>query len=181
MIVDPTRGTVFWFSHLWACLLVVVPATAEAFDLSGGVSVGGIQVGTDPRLAVSPFVGLLWRTERGLLLGASNMFSIVPGSRVGVYDRTAATLGYSWKTGSVRLGPSLSIYSIPACGVVICDRVVGVAPGGHVQTDWYFAGPLGVSLSANLDWAGGSSRVLPGGLVMMLTGGPVLRLQVESK
>ncbi len=161
--------------------MVAVPATAEAFELSGGVSVGGIQVGTDPRLAVSPFVGVLWRTENGLLVEAHNMFSIVPGTRVGVYDRTAAAVGYAWKTGNVSFGPSLSIYSMPVCGIMICDRVVGVAPGGHAQTDWYLAGPLGVSVSANLDWAGGNSLVLPGSLVVMVTAGPVLRLQVGSK
>ena len=85
-----------------------------------------------------------------------------------------------WKTGKISLGPSLSIYSMPVCGIVICDRVVGVAPGGHVQTDWYFAGPLGASVSANLDWAGGGSRVLPGGLVVMVTAGPILRFRVGS-
>jgi hypothetical protein len=166
---------------LCAGVLVVVPTPAKAFELSGGVSMGGIQAGTDPRLAVSAFVGLLWRTEGGLLLEAHNMFSILPGTQVGVYERTAAALGYAMKTVNISLGPSLSIYSMPACGIVICSRVVGIAPGGHAQTDWYFAEPLGVSVSANLDWAGGGSRVLPGGVVVMVTAGPILRFQAGSK
>jgi hypothetical protein len=167
------------FCFLCACVLVVVPTPAEAFELSGGVSVGGIQVGTDPSLAVSPFVGLLWRTERGFLLEAHNMFSILPGSRVGLHDRTSATLGYTWQTGNFSLGPSLSFYSMPACGPVMCRRVEGAAPGGHAQTDWYFKGPLGVSVSANVAWYGGSSFVLAGNAAVMVTAGPILRLETK--
>lgn len=170
-----------FLSLLCVCVLGAVSAPAGAFELSFGVSVGGIQVGTEPKLAVSPVVGVRRRMERGFLLEAHHMFSILPGTHVGVYDRTAAALGYAWKTGNVSLGPSLSVYSMLACGVVICNRVVGIAPGGHIQTDWYFTEPLGASVSANLDWAGGGSRVLPGGLVVMVTAGPIVRFQVRSK
>ncbi|WP_437947661.1 hypothetical protein WME98_44150 [Sorangium sp. So ce296] len=164
-----------------ACALVVAPESAKAFELSGGVSVGGIQIGTGPRLALSPFVGLLWRQEKELLLEVHNMFSVVPGARVGACDRTAFTLVYAWRTGKVSLGPSLSIYSMPVCGATICNRVVGVAPGGHAQADWYFSEPLGASLSANADWAGGNSRVLHGNLAAMVTVGPVWRFGGDSK
>jgi hypothetical protein len=164
-----------------ACGFFVVPAPAKALDFSGGVSVGGIQIGPDPRLAVSPFAGLLWRRERNFLLEVHNMFSILPGQRVGVHDRTALTLVYAWKTGKVGLGPSLSIYSMPVCGIVICSRVMGVAPGSHAQVDWYFSEPLGASVSANLDWAGGSCRVLRGDLMAMVTAGPVWRFGGEEK
>jgi len=143
------------------------------------VSVGGIQVGTDPELAVSPFASLLWRTESGFLLEAHNMFSILPDDRsVGVHDRTSVTLGYVWDKGNVSLGPSLSFYSMPACGVAFCRRVTGAAPGGHAQTDWYFAGPLGVSVSANVAWYEGSSLTLPGSVAVMVTAGPILRLEI---
>jgi hypothetical protein len=168
------------FCLLCTGILIIVPASAEAFEFSGGVSVGGLQVGTEPKLAVSPFVGLLWRKESDFRFEVHNMFSIVPGSPVGIYDRTAVTLGYASKTGNVSFGPSLSIYWISACGIVICHQVMGAAPGGHAQTDWYFAGRLGASVSANLDWAGGSSRVLPGGLVVMVTAGPIWRFGGES-
>jgi len=168
-------------AFLCAGLLLVIAIPAEAFELKSGISVGGLQVGTEPKLAVSPFVGFLWHTEGGLLIEAHNMFSILPGAHVGIYDRTAATVGYAWKAKNVSLGPSLSIYSMLVCGLVICRRVMGVAPGGHAQIDWYLAERVGVSVSGNLDWAGGSSRVLPGGLVVMVTAGPILRFQVGSK
>ncbi|KYF77469.1 hypothetical protein BE11_04565 [Sorangium cellulosum] len=165
-----------------ACALVrSVPAPAHALEFSGGVGVGGIQVGIVPRLAVSPFAGWLWRSEGDFRLEAHNMLSIVPGDGVGFYDRTAVTLGYVTKTTTVSLGPSLAIYSMPVCGAVICNRVVGVAPGGRAQSEWYFAGPLGVSSSVHVDWAGGSSRVLPGSLVVMATTGPVWRFGAKSK
>lgn len=164
-----------------ACAFVGVPAPAAAFELSGGVSVGGIQVGPDPKLAVSPFVGFPWRREKDFLLEIHNMFSILPGDHVGVYDRTAVTLVYAWGTGKIGLGPSLSAYWLPACGITVCRRVIGVAPGGHAQTDWYFSEPLGASVSANLDWVGGSSRVLHENLVVMVTAGPVWRFGGESR
>ncbi|WP_437655155.1 hypothetical protein [Sorangium sp. So ce1182] len=161
--------------------LVVVPAPAQALEFHGGVSVGGIQIGAEPRIAVSPFAGWLWRSEGDFRLEVHNMLSIVPWAGVGVYDRTAITLGYTTETTTVSLGPSLAIYSMPVCGAVICNRVVGVAPGGRAQYDWYFADALGVSTSIHVDWAGGSSRVLPGSLVVMLTTGPIWRFEIKSK
>jgi hypothetical protein len=124
-------------SVLCACLVITSPAAASAFQFSGGVSIGGIQVGADPTLAVSPFIGLRWRNERGFLLELHNMFSILPASRVGVHDRTSATLGYAWQTGSFSLGPSLSFYSMLACGALICRRVEGAAPGGFGESMRY--------------------------------------------
>jgi len=173
-VIQPSR----FFGLLGAWWLVVAPTPAEALEVSFGVSVGGIQVGIDPTVAVSPFGGLLWRTESGFLLEAHNMFSILPGSRVGFHDRTSATLGYTWQSGDLSLGPSLSFYSMLACGPVICRRVEGVAPGGHAQADWHFKGPLGVSVSANVAWYGGVSLALPGGAAVMVTAGPILRLEM---
>ena len=170
-----------FFCLLFACMLIGVPAPAEALEFSGGVSVGGIQIGTEAKLAVSPFIGLLWRKKRDFRLEVHNMFSVLPGVPVGFYDRTAVTLGYASKTSNLSLGPSLSIYWMGVCGAVWCDRVAGIAPGGHAQTDWYFAGPLGVSVSANLDWAGGRSQFLPSILVVMATAGPIWRFWGESK
>jgi hypothetical protein len=34
---------------------------------------------------------------------------------------------------------------------------------------------MGVSVRANIDWVGGRSLVLPGGVAAMVTAGPVLR------
>ncbi|XXT17023.1 hypothetical protein WME94_43025 [Sorangium sp. So ce429] len=164
-----------------ACALVVVPAPARALEFSSGVSVGGIQIGADARLAVSPFAGLLWRRHSDFLLEVHNMFSILPGERVGAHDRTAVTLVYAWKKGKFGLGPSLSIYLMPVCGIVICSQVAGIAPGGHAQVDWYFSEPLGASVSANLDWVGGSSRVLRGNLMAMVSVGPVWRFGGDAK
>ncbi|MEZ4301702.1 MAG: hypothetical protein R3B70_42600 [Polyangiaceae bacterium] len=162
-------------------MLSVFQARAEAFEVTSGVSLGGIQIGTEPQLAASPFLGLAWRTEGGFLLQVHHMLSITIGRRVGVYDRTALDLGYAWKTGSVTIGPSLSLYSVMACGVRACDRVNGIAPGGHAQTVWYFAGRLGAAVSASVDWAVGESRFVSDGPVVMATVGPILRFEVGSQ
>lgn len=89
-----------------ACGAVLVPLPADAFELSGGVSFGGLQIGAEPMSAVSPFVGLLWRT-------------------------------------------------------------------------WFFFGPLGVSVSGNLDWIVQGSRIVAEGPVGMITAGPVVRLEAR--
>ncbi len=110
---------------LGVCGLAAVPTTAKALEVNFGGSVGAIQVATEPRLAVSPFVGLLWHTEGGLLLAVHNMFSILPGDHIGLHDRTSAALGYTWPTGDVSLGPSLSFYWMLACDPLACRRVEG--------------------------------------------------------
>ena len=166
---------------LCVCVPVLAALPANALELSGGVSLAGIQIGIRPHFAASPFVGVLWRSEGGFLFEAHHMLSIVPGPKVGVHDRTAVNLGYAWKSGKLSLGPSLSVLSLPVCAKSICDRVEGVAPGGHVQIDWYLLGPLGVSVSGNADWLVGGSRVVSEGPVVMFTAGPVLRMEVQSK
>jgi hypothetical protein len=163
-------------------VLVAVPMPAEAVELSGGMSLGGFQAGTVPSLAVSPHIGISWRMKRDFLFEVHDLCGILPpisNDTIGVYNTTSIAIGYTSEKANFRAGPSLSMYSIPACshyaGRMLCGRVAGVAPGGHAQTDVYFAGPLGVSASANVDWVGGSSLVLPGGVAVMVVAGPVLR------
>jgi hypothetical protein len=165
-----------------AALLVVGATSAEAHELHGGVSLGGILAGTVPRFAVSPHGGLSWRRENGLRFGVHDLCSILPETGrlgVGVYNQTSVSVGYVSKNVDVGMGPSFSIYSMPACGPTLCGRVVGLAPGGHARANLYFAGPLGVSVNASVDWVGGNSLVLPGGFAAMIVAGPVLRW--ESK
>lgn len=156
-----------------------MPTPAEAFEVNGGVTLGGVVAGSKPRLAVTPQVGLLWRTESRFLFAVHEMFSILPATNkhgVGVYNRTSAVLGYAAENMNVSAGPSISIYSMPACNTVaVCARVVGLSPGIHAQANVYFAGPLGVTVSAGVDWIGGSSRVLPGGVAALIVAGPVVR------
>ncbi len=139
---------------------------------------GGILIGVDPRIAVTPHVSVQWRLGSGFALSAGDLLSILPAANslgIGVYNQTAVGLGYAWEKTDFHLGPSLSIYSTPACTSDYCGRVVGLGLGGHAQGNVYLAGPLGLSVSANLDWVAGSSLVLPGGLVAVVTIGPVLR------
>lgn len=167
-----------------ACLALLVMLTrrAEALELRAGVGLGGILLGTVPRFAVSPHVGLSWRRESGLLFALNDNVSIVPATGqlgVGVYNQTGMSVGYVSKDFDISLGPSLSIYSMPACGPTLCGRVVGLAPGGHGQGNFYVSGRLGISVSANLDWVGGRSLVLPGGWAAMIVAGPVFRWEVR--
>lgn len=164
-------------SFLVAC--VVAPTLANALELSGGVNLGGVLAGTKPRFAVTPQAGITWSLENGVLFAAHEAFSILPAvdnHGVGVYSQTALVVGYAAEKISFSVGPSFSIYSMPACNkALLCGRVVGLAPGGHMQANVYFAGPLGVSIGASVSYIGGSSIVLSEGVAVMVTAGPVLR------
>lgn len=166
-----------FFACLCACALV--PTSAQALEFSGGVSVGGMLIGPDPRLAVSPHAAVSWQFGSASL-SVDDHLNLLPAVNrlgVGVYNQTSASIGYAWKAGKLSIGPSLAIYSMPACSaaLALCGRVLGVGPGGHAQIDVYFAGPLGVSVSANLDWIGGVSLLLPGSVAVMAVAGPILR------
>ncbi|WP_437876513.1 hypothetical protein [Sorangium sp. So ce513] len=169
-------------SAVFALLLSVVPTQAAASELSAGVSLGWIQAGTATRLAVSPHAGISWRIKSNILFRAHDLFSVVPPIQIGgagVYNSTVFALGYGWKNGDFSAGPSVATYFMPACGGTLCGHVAGVAAGAHAQVNAYVAGPLGVSMSANVDWVGRSSLVLPGHVSMIVVAGPVLRWRVQ--
>jgi hypothetical protein len=135
-------------------------------------------VGAVPRFAVSPHLGMSWRRESGFLFALHDLCSILPPSRklgVGVYNQTSAAIGYASEKFNFSAGASISVYSMDACGVALCGPVIGLAPGGHAQVNLYVTERLGVSVRANVDWVGGRSLVLPGGVAAMLVAGPVLR------
>lgn len=168
------------FGILSACVVLAASGQADAFDLSGGVSLGGIVIDAKPRLAVSPHAGALWRSEAGLLFAAQETCSILPATNQhgpGIYSQTSAGLGYGSENVFFSLGPAVSFYSVPACNLAInqCKRVDGLAAGGRAEVNVYFAGALGVAVSAEVDWVGGDSVILPGGVAAMLVAGPVLR------
>ncbi|WP_438019859.1 hypothetical protein WMF18_12665 [Sorangium sp. So ce315] len=173
-----TTGRQISSSAVFALLLSVVPTQADASELSAGIGFGGIQAGTVTHLAVSPHAGLSWRINGNILLSVRDLLSVVPPIQIGeagVYNSAIAALGYGWENGDFSAGPSVAIYFMPACGSALCGHVAGVAVGAHAQTNAYVAGPLGVSVSANVDWVGGSSLVLPGHVSVLVVVGPVLR------
>lgn len=164
----------------WALMagVFVTPVPAAAVELTSGVSFGGIQVGTVPRFAVSPNIGLMWRKDGGFTFAIHDLFNIIPPrgkAGAGVYNHTSTAIGFAWQDGDLSAGPSLSTYSMVACGAKLCGRVAGLAPGGHAQVNLFFYGALGVSASVDVDWLGGSSLVLPGGVAAMVVAGPVIR------
>jgi len=164
-------------AFLFLVAVPLVPKTAEAFDLSAGVDVGAMLLGTRPRLAVRPNIGIAWRTEGGLLLALSDACSILPATDahgVGVYNHASVSLGYAWPSGRFSVGPALAMYSTPACGQRWCGRLTGLSPGGAVQLDYYFSEWLGVSASATVDWLTGSD-VLPAGAAASVFVGPLLK------
>ncbi|AUX35021.1 hypothetical protein SOCE836_072090 [Sorangium cellulosum] len=158
--------------------LLVVPARVEAYELRAGVSLGWLQAGTVPRLAVGPHAGMAWPIQRDILFGVHDLCTILPPTQEdgpGVYNQTSVDIGYAWKDGNVSAGPSVALYVVPACGITLCGLVGGLAVGGHAQTNAYVVGPLGVSVSVNVDWVGRGSLVLPSYVSVVVVAGPVLR------
>lgn len=164
-------------------VFVIVPKPARALELNGGVSLGGFLVGTVPRLAVSPYAGLSWRRESGLLFAVHDLFSVLsPNNQggIGIYNQTTIAIGYASKDVNFSAGPSFSFYSMTACGAALCGMVTGLAPGGQAQANAFFSGRLGVSVSGYMSWVGGSSLVLPGGVAAMVVAGPVIRWDLRQ-
>ncbi|WP_437573861.1 hypothetical protein [Sorangium sp. So ce887] len=110
------------------------------------MSLGWLQAGTIPRLAVGPHAGISWPIQRDILFTVHDLCTILPPTQEdgpGVYNQTSVDIGYAWKDGNVSAGPTVAFYVMPACGVTLCGRVGGLAVGGHAQTNAYVAGPLG--------------------------------------
>jgi hypothetical protein len=159
-------------------VLVFLARPAGAVEIRGGVSVGGFQAGTASRLAVSPHAGLSWRRESGLLFAAHDLFSVLPVARrggVGIYNQTSLAIGYASKEVDFSVGPTLAIYSMTACGVAVCGRVAGLGPGGQAQLNLFLYGQVGLSANGYVNWLGGRSQALPGGVAAMVVAGPVIR------
>jgi hypothetical protein len=164
------------------CSIAATTEPAQAVEVNGGVSMGGVVAGIKPRLAVTPHAGVGWRADMGLFLGAHEMFGILPATDphgAGVYSQTAADIGYAWDRGNLSLGPSIAVYSMPACNAMLCNRVVGLAPGVHAQANLYFADAFGLAIWGGVDWLGGSSLILPESMAAMVFAGPVLRLRTK--
>lgn len=157
---------------------LLVPSRARAFDFAAGVSVGAVFVGTRPALAVTPHLSVSIRTEGGFLLALQDKLSFLPASdsdALGVHNYVIVGVGYAWPKGELRAGPSFGVYSLSVCLHTLCGRADGAGIGGDLQATYFFAGPLGASLSATVDWLGGGTRFLPGGVAAMGVAGPVLR------
>lgn len=158
--------------------LAAVPAFA-APTVTAGVGVSGIQVGTVPALAVTPHLGIGFAWD-GWTVAVRDSLSLVPGGPHGLGVNNVVVLagGYRWPSLTATVGLSLAQYALPACSPVLCAYVLGIAPGVDGAVDWFspvLAGALGVRAGVSVGWYGGRSAVLPGGPVVMLTAGPVLR------
>ncbi|WP_437733644.1 hypothetical protein [Sorangium sp. So ce1335] len=120
---------------MFALVLGVVSTQAEASELSAGVSLGWIQAGTAPRLALDPHAGISWQIEKNLLLKLHDLCSLVPPTQVGGagVQSHIRFLGCRWKDGDAGAGPSVAIYFVPACGNALCGQVAGMAVGASID------------------------------------------------
>lgn len=179
-----TCGIARWLGATLVGTLLCAPLAARAVEADLGVSVGGMLAGTVPRLAISPHGGVAVRVGDHFRVGARDMLSILPAfdaHGAGFYNQLSPTIEFTWQDGNVSLGPSLGIFSMPACGNIRCTRLNGVAPGGTAEASVYFAGPFGVSARVNVDWINGLGSVLPGSVAVVIVAGPVFRLSGSER
>lgn len=158
-----------------ACLLLHAATGAAQRRIDTGIGVGTLQVGTGPgAFAISPHVGIDWRSGVWSI-GAHYTALLIP-ERSGMGHTHQLLLGGGgelFQTGArVMLGGSATAYRIVACGVEVCGPVLGIAVGAHARIDYSIKGPLGLSASGGVDWFGGRSAALPGGLAVTITVGP---------
>lgn len=167
-----------------AVMLAAAEATASP-TVTAGAGVSGIQVGTVPALAVTPHLGIGFAWD-GWTVAVRDALSLVPGGPhgLGVNNVVAVAGGYRWPSLTATVGLSLAQYALPACSPVLCARVMGIAPGVDGAIDWFspmLAGALGVRAAVSVGWYGGQSAVLPGGPVVTVTAGPVLRFELGGR
>ncbi len=165
------------------CLLcipagILAAGKAHAADFTAGLSGGGFYAAGRLIPALSPHLGVSWRTDSGWLFVAQEILYVLPGEDVealGVYNHLTAGVGRAWEKGNFNLGIALPTYVFPACYGKLCGLVGGVGLGAYAQADFFWLGPLGLSLRINVDWLGGRSLSLPGSLAAMGVAGPVVQ------
>lgn len=161
--------------------LLLTTSVADSLEVNAGIGVGGSQVARTSRLSIAPHLGLVFQPlGNGFLVSVHNTLNILPGTGqfmgIGFNDLTVIGLGYAFKDLNMSLGGSLAAYYMPVCGPTHCGPVQGVSPGGHARVDYYTVGPVGISVNVEVGWYGAkSSKILPGGLVVLATAGPILR------
>ncbi len=166
---------------LVATLALLVAAEARASPtVTTGIGVSAFQAGVLPSLAITPHAGVSVVRD-GWTLGLRDSLMLMPTTvgGVGVNNSLALSAGYAWPSITATLGATFSQYAMTACSPVLCGRVVGLAPGVDATVDWFshlLAGALGVRAAASVGWYGGASVVLPGGLAVMVTAGPIVRI-----
>jgi hypothetical protein len=161
-------------------VLYLVPLRAEAMEVDFGASVGGMMAGGLPRFALSPYGAVSWPQGDHFVFVIHDMLSLLltAGNHgPGGYDHLTVAGGVAWGDGKIIVGPSLSIFSMPACGPQWCARVGGFGAGANARADLFFWGPVGLSLSGNVDVPIQSNSVLPGGPVVTGLLGAVYRIR----
>jgi hypothetical protein len=116
------RTAARWTAAAFLVATAVVTAPAGAYELSGGVGAGGVLAGTVPRFAVAPHAGVSWRLDGGFHLAIGDLCDVLPAARglgVGVYNQAYGAIGYAGEKADFSIGPSLSAYSLPACGATL--------------------------------------------------------------
>lgn len=161
-------------------VLLVTAETGASPTVTTGIGVSAFQAGVLPSLAITPHVGVSMARD-GWTLGLRDSLMLLPTTvgGVGVNNSLALSAGYAWPSLTTTLGATFSQYVMTACSPVLCGRVVGLAPGVDATVDWFshlLAGALGVRAAASVGWYGGASAVLSGGLAVVVTAGPIVRL-----
>lgn len=168
------------------CVLGLACGVSQADEPSFrlGVSVAGIRVLTQDRLAGTATATFELRKDSGMSLGVHDDLTILPptggkDTLPGVLNRTTFAVGYMWENVSISIGPAVSLYSMAACSPVLCARTKGIAPSVDASLTVYstsiLKGALGVRAVMAWDALLGDSAVLANSQLVTVLVGPVYR------
>ena len=156
-------------------------ARAESIvEISGATGFGALVAGvTSDRFAISPSASVSVRGERWFFVARDTVsFLGATGGRFGINNETTFGGGLFWELVNVSAGLSLTEYSLPLCGTLLCGQVSGLAPGASVRLDLfgpYLSGALGVSVDCAGTWITGGAAVIWSGVSVRCSAGPILR------
>lgn len=163
-----------------ALVLQARPCEAADVTASFGVGVGGVQILSTRRGALTGRVTLDLVGIHGLTVGARNELAYLfpidgADKKPSVHNRTTLTAGWAWKDFTASFGVGLSQYTMSACTTKQCAHVSGLAPAADLSLV-YFASRYGVQASFSGGWYFGDSAVLNNAAIWMLSLSPVFRI-----
>lgn len=176
--IDHLRSAQAHVAPFVLVVCILLARCAHAADYTAALSVGGVYAGRRLVPAITLQPGFWWRSESGWLVGAQEMLHLLPAgnpSAFGVYNHLTFGVGRAWESVNFTLGIAFPAYFMLACDGTLCSRVAGVGIGAYGQARFFFASPLGLSVSTTVDWLDGTSLALPSNLAVLGVAGPVVR------
>ncbi len=160
---------------------LLISETSYADQTRWSVATGIVSAGTvSGGLAVAPLAGYSFKIDESFEFVLTNRVVItgITYHNIGFINYIMPTIGYTWKDGSLDIGPSLDVIDTILCGnEAFCNRVVGIVPGAQANIGFYrdsvFRGRLGLQIDIHMTYM--INGAIYHGPLFSATLGPILR------